>query len=127
MMEGMTKLATADLADQAAQAAEQAARQAAVLVRDLVDLDEFTLAVALFGRVWPGDPGSAPCTLDVLRALGKTGNYVGGAFQGEELVGACVGFFGPPAEASMHSHVTAVAPGRRGRNLGFAIKQHQRA
>jgi predicted GNAT superfamily acetyltransferase len=141
MMEGMTKLATADTAgqaaqaadqaaqaaDQAVQAAEQAAQQAGVLVRDLADLDELTLAVALFGRVWPGEPGSGPCTLDVLRALSKTGNYVSGAFQGEDLVGACVGFFGPPAEASMHSHVTAVAPGLRGRNLGFTIKLHQRA
>jgi predicted GNAT superfamily acetyltransferase len=123
----MTKLATADLADQAESAADRAAQQSGVRVRDLVDLDELKLAVALFGRVWPGEPGSAPCTLDVMRALSKTGNYVGGAFQGEELVGASVAFFGPPAEAAMHSHVTAVAPGLRGRNLGFTIKLHQRA
>ena len=57
----------------------------------------------------------------------KAGNYVGGAFQGEELVGASLAFFGPPAAAAMHSHVTAVMAGLRSRSLGFVIKQHQRA
>lgn len=141
MMEGMTKLATEDagpvpsrraspdedIADQAKSAADQAAEQAGVVVRDLVDLDDLRLAVDLFVRVWPGEPGSAPCTLDVVRALSKAGNYVGGAFQGEELVGASLAFFGPPAAAAMHSHVTAVMAGLRSRSLGFVIKQHQRA
>jgi predicted GNAT superfamily acetyltransferase len=123
----MTELATADLAEAATRAADQAADQAGVRLRDLVDLAELELATALFGRVWPGEPGSGPCTLDVMRALSKAGNYVSGAFHGEEMVGACVGFFGPPGEAAMHSHVAAVAPGLRGRNVGFAIKLHQRA
>jgi predicted GNAT superfamily acetyltransferase len=123
----MTELATADLAEAATHAADRAAQQAEVRLRDLVDLAELKLATALFGRVWPGDPGGGPCTLDVMRALGKAGNYVSGAFRGEELVGACVGFFGPPGDAAMHSHVAAVAPGLRGRNVGFAIKLHQRA
>jgi predicted GNAT superfamily acetyltransferase len=127
MMEGMTKLATATIADDATHAADRAADQAGVRLRDLGDLAELKLATALFGQVWPSEPGSAPCTLDVMRALSKAGNYVSGAFQGEELVGACVGFFGPPAEAALHSHVAAVAPGLRGRNVGFAIKLHQRA
>jgi predicted GNAT superfamily acetyltransferase len=122
----MTELATADTAE-AARAADHAADQAGVRVRDLSDLAELELATALFGSVWPAEPGGAPCTLDVMRALSKAGNYVSGAYQDRELVGACVGFFGPPAEASMHSHVAAVKPGLRGRNVGFAIKLHQRA
>jgi predicted GNAT superfamily acetyltransferase len=127
MMGNMTELAPADIAEDATHAAGRAADQAGVRLRDLRDLAELQLATALFGQVWPADPGSAPCTLDVMRALSKAGNYVSGAFQGEDLVGACVGFFGPPADAAMHSHVAAVVPGLRGRNVGFAIKLHQRA
>jgi predicted GNAT superfamily acetyltransferase len=127
MMGNMTELAPADIAEDATHAAGRTADQAGVRLRDLRDLAELQLATALFGQVWPADPGSAPCTLDVMRALSKAGNYVSGAFQGEELVGACVGFFGPPADAAMHSHVAAVVPGLRGRNVGFAIKLHQRA
>jgi predicted GNAT superfamily acetyltransferase len=62
-----------------------------------------------------------------MRALSKAGNYVAGAYRGDDLVGASVAFFGPPAGAAMHSHIAAVAPGLRGRSVGFAVKQHQRA
>ena len=127
MMGGMTELATADIADDAVRAAEHAANQCGVRVRDLRDLAELQLAGALFSTVWPAEPNGAPCTLDVMRALSKAGNYVSGAFRDGELVGACVGFFGPPAGASMHSHVAAVKPGLRSRDVGFAIKLNQRA
>jgi predicted GNAT superfamily acetyltransferase len=59
--------------------------------------------------------------------LTKAGNYVGGAYDGDELIGACVGFFGAPAEVTMHSHVAGVSGAARGRNVGFALKLHQRA
>ncbi|MBX6354663.1 MAG: GNAT family N-acetyltransferase [Micromonosporaceae bacterium] len=123
----MTELAAADLAEAATHAAGRAAHRAGVRVRDLRDLAELQLATAVFGEVWPSGPGGAPCTLDMLRALTKAGNYVSGAFRAGELVGACVGFFGPPAQAAMHSHVAAVLPGVRNRDVGFAIKLHQRA
>ncbi len=117
----------ADTADHAARAAGLAADIAGVRVCELRDLAELERATALFGSVWPSKPGAAPCTLDVMRALSKAGNYVGGAYRGDDLVGASVAFFGPPAGAAMHSHIAAVAPGLRGHNVGFAIKQHQRA
>ena len=66
-------------------------------------------------------------TLELLRAFTKAGNYVGGAFDGGRLVGACVGFFHAPAEDALHSHIAGVAPGLTGRNVGFALKLHQRA
>jgi predicted GNAT superfamily acetyltransferase len=123
----MTELALADTADHAARAAELAADIAGVRLCELRDLAELERATVLFGSVWPSKPGAAPCTLDVMRALSKAGNYVGGAYRGDDLVAASVAFFGPPADAAMHSHIAAVAASQRGHNVGFAVKQHQRA
>jgi predicted GNAT superfamily acetyltransferase len=66
-------------------------------------------------------------TLELLRAFGKAGNYVGGAFDGDRLVGACVGFFHAPADDALHSHIAGVVPDTAGRHVGFALKLHQRA
>jgi predicted GNAT superfamily acetyltransferase len=65
---------------------------------------------------------------DLLRALTKAGNYASGAFDAGsgELLGACVGFFGPPTGAELHSHVAGVRAAGRGRSVGFALKVHQR-
>lgn len=63
---------------------------------------------------------------NILRALAHSGNYVVGVFDGERMVGAAAGFFGPPASRSMHSHVTGVLPDYRGRGIGRQLKQHQR-
>ncbi len=56
-------------------------------------------------------------TLELLRAFTKAGNYVGGAFEGDRLVGACVGFFHAPGEDALHSHIAGVAAGRAQRRL----------
>ncbi|MFI1169421.1 GNAT family N-acetyltransferase [Streptomyces sp. NPDC020801] len=64
---------------------------------------------------------------DLLRAMTKAGSYVSGAFEGDRLVGACFGFFTPPARGSLHSHIAGVLPHLRGRSVGFALKLHQRA
>src|SRR6478752_4811786 len=66
-------------------------------------------------------------SLELLRAFTKAGNYVGGAFDGDRLVGACVGFFHAPTEDALHSHIAGVLPGLGGRHVGFALKLHQRA
>jgi predicted GNAT superfamily acetyltransferase len=103
----------------------QAAEAAGVTIRELVDLDELDAVYRLYDDIWRPDPSNPPVTTELLRALTKAGNYVAGAFDGERLVGACVGFFGAPAHATMHSHVAGVsAPGR---SVGFALKLHQRA
>jgi predicted GNAT superfamily acetyltransferase len=62
----------------------------------------------------------------LLRALTKAGNYVSGAYDGTELVGACVGFFGAPVQGSLHSHIAGVSEAVQGRAIGFALKLHQR-
>jgi predicted GNAT superfamily acetyltransferase len=66
-------------------------------------------------------------TLELLRAFTKAGNYVGGAFEGPRLVGACVGFFHAPNEDTLHSHIAGVSQAATGRSIGFALKLHQRA
>lgn len=113
----------------AEQAALAAAESSGIRVVELRDLAGFQLAVELFERVW----GSPPMNRDMMRALSKAGNYVSGAFRGDDLVGACAAFCGPPGrpgppgQAAMHSHVAAVAPGLHGRHVGYAVKLHQRA
>ncbi|WP_323374068.1 hypothetical protein, partial [Plantactinospora alkalitolerans] len=108
-------------------AAGAAARAAGVTVRHLADLAELRAVHRLYEGIWRPDPTNPPVTMELLRALAKAGNYVAGAYDGGLLVGACVGFFGPPRERSMHSHIAGVSGAALGRNVGFALKLHQRA
>jgi predicted GNAT superfamily acetyltransferase len=112
--------------DHAVQAADAAALAAGVAVREVTDLAELTGVVELYATIW-GRSGNPPMTIELLRAFSKAGNYVGGAFEGDRLVGACVGFFHAPAEDALHSHIAGVAGSMAGRHVGFALKLHQRA
>ncbi|WP_231496109.1 MULTISPECIES: GNAT family N-acetyltransferase [unclassified Nocardioides] len=122
---GVGSTVDADL-DRAVQAADAAALAAGVSVREVGDLDELAAVVELYAGIW-GRDGNPPMTLELLRAFGKAGNYVGGAFDGDRLVGACVGFFHAPGEDALHSHIAGVAGDMAGRHVGFALKLHQRA
>ena len=93
-------------------------------IRELSGTAELDGAYQLFDSIWRPEPGNQPVTADLLRAMSKAGTYIAGAFAGERLVGACVGFCGPPRDLVMHSHIAGVAPGSRG--AGYALKQHQR-
>ena len=115
----------ADL-DRAVQAADAAALAAGVSVRVGADRAERAGVVALDADIW-GRDANPPMTLELLRAFTKAGNYVGGAFEGDRLVGACVGFFHAPAEDALHSHIAGVSSDVLGRHVGFALKLHQRA
>ncbi len=112
--------------DRAVQAADAAALAAGVEVRELGDLADLAAVVHLYAEIW-GRGANPPMTLELLRAFGKAGNYVGGAFDGDRLVGACVGFFHAPAEDALHSHIAGVADDVAGRHVGFALKLHQRS
>ena len=112
--------------DRAVQAADSAAQSAGVTVREIGSLGEAEDVVRLYASIW-GRANNPPMTLELLRAFSKAGSYVGGAYDGERLVGACVGFFHAPAENALHSHIAGVAHGMTGRNVGFALKLHQRA
>jgi len=126
-MRAVTQLSSVDAdLDQAVQAADAAALTAGVSVRELTDLADLTEVVRLYASIW-GRAENPPMSLELLRAFTKAGNYVGGAFDGDRLVGACVGFFHAPTEDALHSHIAGVAPDLAGRHVGFALKLHQRA
>jgi predicted GNAT superfamily acetyltransferase len=115
-----------DVADAAVQSADAAALTAGVSVRELAHLPDLADVVELYTSIW-GRSESPPITIELLRAFTKAGNYVGGAFVGDRLVGACVGFFHAPAEDALHSHIAGVAGDVTGRHVGYALKLHQRA
>ena len=120
---------TLDVLADANEAAARAAKAAGVVIRPLETLTELEAAVAVFDKIWEPESGNSSIRLDLLRALTKAGNYASGAFDiaSGELLGACVGFFGPPAHAELHSHIAGVVPGGLRRSVGFALKVHQRA
>ena len=112
--------------DDAVQVADAAGLAAGVSVRELTELAELETVVHLYAAIW-GRDDNPPMTLELLRAFTKAGNYVSGAYDGQRLVGACVGFFHAPSEDALHSHIAGVSPSATGRSVGFALKLHQRA
>ena len=123
----VTSTGTADTdLDQAVQVADTAALAAGVTVREISDLTELTEVVVLYAGIW-GRDANPPITLELLRAFTKAGNYVGGAFSGGRLTGACVGFFHAPSDDALHSHIAGVSRDALDRHIGFALKLHQRA
>lgn len=118
--------AVADPALAADSAAAAAAAAAGVTVRELERLDEHNRAVALLAEIW-GRPENPPIAPELLRAFGKSGGYIGGAFDGEKLVGVTVGFHTSPRLHALHSHIAGILPAVAGRSIGYAMKLHQRA
>ena len=114
---------------EAVDAANRAARAARVVVRELTSLDELEAMIELFDEIWEPDTGNSSLRLDLARAMSKAGNYASGAYDSVtgEMLGACTGFFGPPAHAELHSHIAGVREAGLGRSVGFALKVHQRA
>ncbi|HEV8649822.1 MAG TPA: GNAT family N-acetyltransferase [Actinomycetes bacterium] len=107
--------------------AEAAARAAGVVVVELGGVAETAAVSAVFGAIW-GVSSPAAMPAELVRALAHAGNYVAGAYDGEELVGAVVGFLGlHHGRVHLHSHVAGVVPRAQGRSVGLALKLHQRA
>ncbi|MDR1078652.1 MAG: GNAT family N-acetyltransferase [Propionibacteriaceae bacterium] len=117
---------SADLVGSAERAARGAARAAGVSLRLLDQIEQMTAAADLLASLW-GQSGSEPMTPELLRALAMTGNYVGGAFQADQLVGVAVAFHSMLDYRELHSHIAGVKTGLISRSIGFALKQHQRA
>ncbi|TDD69268.1 GNAT family N-acetyltransferase [Jiangella aurantiaca] len=106
--------------------AAQPATVARLTIRELSALGDLEEVYALFDSIWRPDRSNPPVTVEHLRALAHAGNYVAGAYDGDDLIGACVGFFAAPPGRSLHSHVAGVSSAARGRHVGFALKAHQR-
>jgi predicted GNAT superfamily acetyltransferase len=116
------------MSGRAAAAARAAAARAGLQIVRLDDMDRVRLATDLFTAVWSGDSEHPLISANTLRALEHAGNYAFGAFQGDRMVGAIVGFLGRmDGSLQLHSHILGVLPGSQGRHIGFALKQHQRA
>ncbi len=96
-------------------------------IRLLEEVGDLEAVRRLYERIWRTGATGSPVTADFLRALAKAGGYVSGAWEDGELVGACFGFFAPPAREALHSHIAGVLAKAQGRNIGFALKVHQRA
>ena len=121
----VTRLAAA--AHTAELAAAAAAHTSGVRIVELFDLDALRSVQDLFDAIWHPAPDNRPVTVELMRAMTKAGNPLSGAYDGDELVGACVGFFSAPSGTSLHSHVTGVAKAAQRRSIGRALKLHQRA
>ncbi|NBE92967.1 GNAT family N-acetyltransferase [Nonomuraea sp. KC401] len=91
-------------------------------IRELREIAEFEQVYELFDGIWHPEPRNVPATVELMIGFAHTGNYVAGAFDGDRLVGASVGFRG--GGRSLHSHVTGAAV--TGRGIGYALKTHQR-
>ena len=115
------------IAERATAVAEEAAERAGVDIRLVEDLAALADVCALLDSIWRPEPTNPLLTTEFARALSHAGNYIAGAFDGDELVGACVGFFAAPAGAAMHSHVAGVTEAALGRHVGWALKLHQRS
>jgi len=107
--------------------AREAAARAGVEILPLEDMEALTAASALIAEVWQtGDESQLPAEL--MRAMTHAGNYAAGAFADGEMVGTIVGFLGRDDDGIyLHSHILGVSKRHRGANVGFALKEHQRA
>lgn len=95
-----------------------------VQVLELTELAQLGQATQLLAEVWHTPVGEPPVPRDLLRALAYTGGYVSGAYVDDLLVGTSVAFMA--ADGSLHSHVSGVHERARGRDVGLALKLHQR-
>ncbi len=121
-------LTSVDPARQAQAAAQAAADRAGVRIESLDRIEEINQASGLFKKVWSTPADQPLITTAMLRALSHSDNYVFAAYDGDEMVGASVGFLGWHGDSlHLHSHMTGVSTALQGRSVGFALKQHQRA
>lgn len=97
-----------------------------ITVRTISTRDELLAHDALMQAVWGM---SVPLvTVELLTAISHSGGYVAGAFDGDRMVGASVGFLADHHDRpALHSHITGVVDSMRHAGIGRAIKLHQRA
>jgi len=116
-----------EVREAAADDATRAAAAAGITVRELTGIDEQAAAIRLLAEIWKRAPENPPVPPELLRAMSKAGNYIGGAFSGDLLVGVAIAFHSTPERHALHSHIAGISAEHAGRSVGFALKQHQRA
>jgi predicted GNAT superfamily acetyltransferase len=100
--------------------------QSDITFRDLVAIEEIRQVEELEQEVWGvSDRDVTPSTH--LIAAKEAGGVLIGAFDGSVLAGFAYGFIGyEQGEMTLHSHMLAVKPAYRNRNLGYRLKLAQR-
>src|SRR5262249_7573029 len=102
-----------------------AGRAPRIVLRDIETVKEMRLVGELQQRVSRWDEHSAP--LVQLIASREVGGILIGAFDGNALVGFVFGFPGYiSGRRVLHSHMLAVDPAHRDKDLGFRLKLAQR-
>jgi predicted GNAT superfamily acetyltransferase len=101
---------------------------AEIVIRPLVSLEELRAVEELQRAVW-GMPDRDVVPLHHLLAAGSAGGLVLGALdRGGRLVGFCYGFVGlRDGRPLFYSHMAGVVESWRGRDVGYRLKQAQRA
>lgn len=107
--------------------AERAATASGVTIRELADVDDQAAAIQLLSGIWQRSAENPVVPPELLRALSKAGNYIGGAFATDELVGVAIAFHAEPERHALYSHIAGISAAHAGHSIGFALKQHQRA
>jgi len=97
-----------------------------IIIRDVENLAEYEACVTLQREVWAfPDVDLVPAAH--LVALHHYGGTCLGAFDGEKMVGFCLGFVGwEKGQTFHHSHMLAVLPEYRQRRIGEMLKWEQR-
>ena len=113
---------------QAHKDAKRRSDDAQVTIRILATVAEQDFARQIFDEVWPTDEGTQ-ITSNLLQAMVHNGAYVSGVFVHGEVVAAAFAFPGIDSKQHLHlhSHMAAVKEKYRNRNIGSALKWHQRA
>jgi len=119
-----------DDADRAQAAARRAMRVAGIDVRPAESLADLRRVREILDDVFRPSPGESEASLDLLVALAHTGQYLvlaSDLSDGDHpTLGTSLGFFCAPTRSALHSHATAVLEAGRGRQIGWALKLHQR-
>ncbi|HEY7113789.1 MAG TPA: GNAT family N-acetyltransferase [Thermoanaerobaculia bacterium] len=98
-----------------------------ITIRELHDLEDFGRVQDVARLVWGFDDRKLPATAD-LQAVTHVGGMTAGAFAGREMVGFVHGL--PRTNLPQkchHSHMLAVRPEWRGRDVSVRLKLFQRA
>lgn len=119
---------TAGSISQAHKDAKRRSDDAQVTIQILATVQEQDFARNIFDEVWPTDEGTQ-ITSNLLQAMVHNGTYVSGVFVEGEVIAAAFAFPGIDSEKHLHlhSHMAAVKEKYRNRNIGSALKWHQRA
>lgn len=129
---------TASELDAAAPAARThavaAAGRADVVVVEVSDIPRIAAACALLTRIWGNPPEHPVIEAHIVRAFALSGQQVLCAYEAahpgeaDHIVGVSIAWLGRDDEGEhLHSHITGVAPGLQGRDIGFTLKLQQRS